>query len=114
MPNTRSRSALSHMPAVLLPARPDRFIPLLTILCGALGASYVGLVIMTILFATWQTQEVSTMRSTESAISLLESSYYTEVAKLDAVNPSSLGFVTPHDTRYVSAVTDPNLTFAGN
>lgn len=96
-------------------ARPDRFIPILSFAVGASLAVYVVLVVTTILFAAWQTQEVSLIRTTEGTISQLESSYYAQVAQVDAIQPASLGFVAPHQVQYVQAqMSDPGLTFNGN
>ncbi len=95
---------------------PNRIIPLLGISCGALTTLYVGLVVTTIFFAAWQTNAMSSVRNTESAIGNLESNYYSAINRISSLNPSTLGFVSPARVEYVSKVLDTStgLSINGN
>ncbi len=94
----------------------DRLVPVLSLSCGALVTLYIGLVVTTIFFAAWQTQAVSSLRLTESAIGNLEANYYTTVNRISALYPTTLGFVSPAQTEYVAEVSDTSsgLSFNGN
>jgi hypothetical protein len=94
----------------------DRIIPTLSISCGALTTLYVSLMVMTIFFASWQTEAMSTLRTTEGQIGNLEANYYTTLNKISTMDPATLGFVTPSQVQYVSATPNNSigLTFAGN
>ncbi len=93
----------------------DRLIPILSLSCGTLATSYVGLMIATIFFATWQSGAVSSLRLTESQIGNLESTYYQTMNKATALKPSELGFVSPARVQYVPQAQDASagLSFAG-
>jgi hypothetical protein len=95
---------------------PDKLIPVLSAACAALTALYVVLVITTIFLASWQSQSMSDVRNTESAIGNLEAQYYTTINQINTMDPHSLGFVSPSDIEYVAAthLNAGNLTFAGN
>lgn len=94
----------------------DRIIPTLGFSCMALVVLYVGLMISTIFFASWESQAVSSIGSIQSNIGNLETTYYTETNKLSNINPSSVGFVEPTDVQYVAEANDTSagLSFAGN
>ncbi|MBA3789022.1 hypothetical protein H0X32_01335 [Patescibacteria group bacterium] len=94
----------------------DRLIPILSLSCGGLVTLYIGLVVSTVFFATWQTQTVSSVRDTESAIGNLETNYYTTLTRVSAIDPHSVGYVSPSNVKYVVAVRNVSsgLTFAGN
>lgn len=94
----------------------DRLIPTLSISCGALTMLYVGLMVTTVFFATWQTESVSSVRSAESAIGTLEANYYTAINHASTLNPTTLGFVAPTHVQYVPTTknSSADLTFAGN
>ncbi|KND50990.1 MAG: hypothetical protein AB202_01105 [Parcubacteria bacterium C7867-007] len=93
---------------------PTRLIPVLSISAGVLVMVYLGLIVATILFATWQTQALSSIRDAQAAIGTLESKYYVAIGTLDSTNPYSLGFVRPTNVQYVAGANLPDgLTFAG-
>jgi hypothetical protein len=94
----------------------DRLIPALSVSCGALTMLYIGLMISTIFFATWQTQSVSSVHSAESAIANLEMKYYSAMNQISEINPATVGFVQPAQIEYVAEAQDSSagLTFAGN
>jgi hypothetical protein len=89
---------------------------ILSIACGVLTTSYVGLMVATIFFAAWQTQAVNSVRTTQSAIGNLEANYYQAVNHLSGLNPASQGYVSPTQVEYVaeSVETSTGLSFAGN
>jgi len=92
---------------------PTRIIPVLSVSVGALFVVYLGLVVTTVLFATWQTQALSSIRDGQAAIGMLETQYYASIGTLDSTNPYSLGFVRPAHVEYVAASDLPDgLTFA--
>ncbi len=96
---------------------PDRLIPVLSVSCGVLTVLYVTLVVTTIFFASWQSQAIGTIRTSESTIGNLESQYYSAINSVSSINPTALGFVAPTDVEYVAAASPQdfsNLTFAGN
>ena len=94
----------------------DRLIPALSISCGSLTVLYVGLVISTIFFATWQTQAMSSISNAQSNIGTLETNYYTIMSRLSEINPTQAGFVDPSNVQYVAETRDASagLSFAGN
>jgi len=94
----------------------DRIIPALSISCGGLAILYVGLVISTIFFATWQTQAVSTITDAQSNIANLESNYYSITNRISQIDPTQVGFVEPSDVQYVAEASNASvgLSFAGN
>jgi hypothetical protein len=93
--------------------RTDRLIPVLRVAVIAFIAVYVVLVVTTVYFATWQTQEVSSVRDTEAAIGTLETKYYDSVAKANETDPATFGFVKPTDVKYVTATRETGLSYAG-
>ena len=94
----------------------DRLIPALSISCGSLTVLYIGLVISTIFFATWQTQAMSSISNAQSNIGTLETNYYTIMNRLSEINPTQAGFVDPSNVQYVAEARDASagLSFAGN
>ncbi len=89
---------------------PDRTISVLAASCGALIALYIGLVVTTVSYAAWQTDLAAAMRNTDANIASLESQYYAQVARLDSVDPASIGLVTPSSVKYAVMVSGPTLT----
>ena len=94
----------------------DRLIPTLGISCSALFVLYVGLVISTIFFATWQTQAMSSISNAQSNIGNLENNYYTIMNRISDINPTQEGFVDPSNVQYVAEARDTSagLSFNGN
>ncbi len=89
---------------------PDRTISILSISCAALVAVYIGLVVVTISFAAWQTDLAGTERATESHIAELEDQYYATMARLSAMDPASEGLTLPAHVHYAVAASAPTLT----
>jgi hypothetical protein len=94
----------------------NRLLPILGISCGALTTTYIGLMVLTIFFAASQTQAISSVRNTESSIGNLEVSYYSAVTKVSALNPTTLGYISPAQVEYVAEAptTSTGLSFNGN
>jgi hypothetical protein len=93
---------------------PTRIIPVLSFSAGGLVLVYLGLIVTTVLFATWQTQAASSIRDAQATIGMLETQYYASIGTLDSTDPATLGFVHPSQVEYVAAANLPgNLTFAG-
>ncbi len=92
----------------------DRLIPILSISCGALTTLYVGLIITTIFFASYQSEAMNSVRVTESQIGNLESDYYSDMNNVTHMNPATLGFVNPSEIQYVAEANDTssNQAFA--
>ena len=94
----------------------DRILPVLSISCGTLTVSYMVLVAMTVFFAAWQTQAVSSVRTMQASIASLEVQYYSATNHINSMDPTSLGFVTPSQIQYVAQAKDNSsgLSFNGN
>lgn len=93
-------------------AMPDRTNLYLGTVAVALAVIYIALMITTIFFAAWQTQLARGIDDTRSRIQVLETRYYSEIAKLDSTDPGSVGLVAPSKVEYVVAARMPGLTFA--
>ncbi len=89
---------------------PDRALTILGASVAVLISTYVALVVVTITFATMQTELALTVRNAESAIGVLESSYYQKVGVLSATEPSSMNLHKPVAVRYATMVTAPSLS----
>jgi hypothetical protein len=110
MRSDRARRA----PRTVAFAVPNRINFILGSIAAALVVVYIGLMITTIFFASWQTQLARGIDDTRSRIQALETRYYDEIAKLDSTDPGSVGLVAPKKVEYVVAARMPGLTFAGN
>lgn len=91
---------------------PDRLIPILGSIAGALALTYLAFIVATISFATWQTQSISQIRETEERIADLEEEYYDAIAVINETDPSVHGLHAPIAVRYVTAVKGTSVTFA--
>jgi hypothetical protein len=94
----------------------ERIIPALSFSCGALATSYIALMVMTIFFATWQTEAMNSVRVSEGQIGNMETSYYAAMDHASELSPATLGFVTPQRIAFVPSAVDTStgLSFAGN
>lgn len=92
----------------------SNFLTMLRFVFGTSVAVYVVLVVVTIHFASIQSDLLSSIASTESRIGALESKYYAKIDQVSAMNPGELGFVTPTQKLYARAEAAPTLTRAGN
>ncbi|HWH06960.1 MAG TPA: hypothetical protein VNU47_00300 [Candidatus Paceibacterota bacterium] len=91
----------------------DRLVPILSWTALVLACTYIALVVATISFATWQTQQLAEIREVEGSIASIETAYYEAIARINRTDPSAHGLATPHSVRYVTAVSGTNVTFAG-
>ena len=89
---------------------PDRTISLLSYVAGALVCAYVALVVVTVTYATVQTDLALSVRDTESAISTVETDYYAQVSRLSATDPSSMQLQKPRVVSYATLLQAPSLT----
>ncbi len=89
---------------------PDRALTILGASVAVLVSTYVALVVVTITFATMQTDLALTVRNTESTIGALEATYYQKVGVLSATDPSSMNLHKPVAVRYATKVTAPSLS----
>lgn len=99
------------MPSPAVAARaPFSFV--LSVLAAGLLATYVALMISTILFAALKTQLAQEVRDTHAEIGRLEAAYYDAIARANGADPYALGFVEPEEVRYVAASRAAGVTFA--
>lgn len=92
---------------------PDRTLPILGAVALALFVVYVGLVITTISFAAWQTQTAHEIGERETRIAKLEATYYEQLKRVNATDPHTVGLTRPVAVRYVTAVNQTAVSFAG-
>lgn len=89
---------------------PDRTVSILGYACGALVASYLVLIVVTVSMAAWQTNLAMEVHETEADIARLESRYYDMVAQIDQTDPGSLGLVAPTRVMYATTQAAPSVT----
>jgi len=89
---------------------PDRTLSMLGYSIGALVASYLVLVVVTVSMAAWQTNLAMEMHETEADIARLESRYYDMVAQIDQTDPGTLGLTKPLAVTYASMQQAPAVT----
>lgn len=93
---------------------PNKCITILGLSCGAVFAAYVGLVIATIFFASWETQLAASAGDAEARIAALETQYYDGISALNSTNIASAGYTHPAHVEYVAESGSPTFTFAPN
>ena len=91
---------------------PDSTITTLSYLAGVLAVLYVGLMITTVVEATLQTSLRASVHETEGTIATLETTYYSSVAKLNAMDPHATGLVYPTAVTYTEARPSIGLSLA--
>lgn len=89
---------------------PDRTVSLLGYACGALVASYLVLIVVTVSMAAYQTNLAMEVHETEADIARLESRYYDMVAHIDRTDPGALGLVPPARVMYATTQAAPSVT----
>lgn len=89
------------------------FIKYLRVAFCLMVSTYLALIVSTMYLASTQVALGSSIGETEAAIGRLEASYYTTVTKIDATDPSALGYVQPAHKVYARAESGPVLTRAG-
>lgn len=89
---------------------PDRTISFLSFVAGGCLCAYIALVVVTVTFATVQTQLALDVRNTESSIGMLETKYYAQVSELAATDPSVMNLSEPDSVIYATRADAPNLS----
>ena len=89
---------------------PNRTVSILGYACGALVASYLVLVVVTVSMAAWQTNLAMEVHETEADIARLEARYYAMVAQIDRTDPGALGLVAPARVMYATTAAAPSVT----
>lgn len=116
MPMPRNRLSVARRMragALALPTMPDYTVTALSIAAAALAAVYVLFIILTVVFATWQTDLAARVRDAEGNVTELESSYYAMLAKENATSPASLGLVAPSEVHYATDEGASGLSYVG-
>ncbi len=96
-----------------IPEMPDRTVTFLSIAAGIIFATYIVLVVVTVVFATMQTSLASSVRSTQGSISELETTYYASIAKENTNTPASAGLVAPAVVEYALSKPAQGISFVG-
>ncbi|MFZ1987834.1 MAG: hypothetical protein WAV21_02255 [Minisyncoccia bacterium] len=91
---------------------PDRFVSLLGATFAGVVTLYVSLVVVTICFASIQTDLAGSIHDTEASIGSLESEYYQAIAALNEMDPATLGFSMPTKKLYAVSAPVPALSRA--
>lgn len=91
---------------------PNRLISILGGLCALLVVVYLGLIAVTVSFATWQTDLAHEIRVTEQEIAALEATYFSSISAINRMNPNDAGLVAPASVAYVTEVVRPGLSRA--
>ncbi|MFA9263077.1 MAG: hypothetical protein ACEQSB_07095 [Undibacterium sp.] len=89
---------------------PDRTISILGYSAGTLVALYLGLIVVTVSMAAWQTNLAMEVHETEASIARLEAKYYDTVARIDQTDPSSLGLMKPAKVTYAAKQVAPSVS----
>ena len=89
---------------------PDRITSLLGYACGALVATYLALIVITVSMAAWQTNLAMEVHETEADIARLEARYYDMVAHIDRTDPGAMGLVAPTRVMYATTQAAPSVS----
>ena len=90
----------------------NRLISILGGCCAFLAVVYLGLIAVTVSFATWQTDLAHDIRATEQEIAELEAAYFSSISAINRMNPGDAGLVAPASVAYVTEVARPGLSRA--
>lgn len=89
---------------------PKQTISILGYAAGALVATYLTLVVVTVSMAAWQTNLAMQVHETEQDIARLESRYYAMVAEIDRTDPFTRGLVKPAGVSYALTAAAPAVS----
>lgn len=89
---------------------PDRTISVLSVLAATGMCAYVALIVITVTFATMQTELALSVRTTESNISMLETHYYNQVGTISNTDPRSMNLGKPARVTYAPLAEAPSLS----
>lgn len=92
---------------------PASTVSLLSYVAISFCIAYVCCVILTVYYATLQTEMVATIQDTESGITELERTYYDGVSAVSSTNPLGQGYVRPHDVHYEQEKKSSGLSLVG-
>lgn len=92
---------------------PAKSLSYLMLVCVAVFAVYVVLMVGALYFASSATELASAARTKEADVVALEIKYYAAIAELTETDPASFGYVTPSVVVYVEALGAPALSRAG-
>ena len=109
----RKKPLTSRILAQTKACAPDSTVSLLSYIAMVLFGVYVCCVVLTVYYATLQTELVATIRDTEGGITQLERTYYDGVQLVSSTNPLQEGYVRPTEVQYAQAKPPAGLTFAG-
>jgi len=84
----------------------------LSVVVSALLATYLTIMVTTVVLAAVQTRVAADIRETATELTRLESSYYAAIAQLHTADATALGFVTPENVAFVTETRVAGLTFA--
>lgn len=110
----RNRTLKKRIQVTAKALAPANTISLLSYVAITLFIAYVLCVVLTVYYATLQTELVATIRENESGITDLERTYYDGVSVVSSTNPLGQGYVRPTDVHYAEQKSASGLTFAGN
>lgn len=85
---------------------------ILTIAAVGLVATYLTLMVSTIVFAAVRTDLAGNVSDRSAEIARLEAAYYDAIELASASDPSTLGFTAPARVSYVTEAGALGLTFA--
>lgn len=89
---------------------PANTVSLLSYIAISFLVAYLCCVVLTVYYATLQTEMVATIQDTESGITELERTYYDGVSAVSSTNPLGQGYVRPHDVHYEQEKKTPELS----
>lgn len=81
---------------------------------GVLIVAYVGLMAFTMSFAVIHTQYAEQARDAEAQVGTLETQYFNAIARVDALDPAALGYVTPASRQFAVIPAAPAVATALN
>lgn len=88
----------------------NRVTHILKYLCGALLSVYMVLMVSTVIFAAVETKLSSVIHKTRTDIGMIETKYYDEISRVNAIDPGAMGYVKPKQVVYVTAVHTAGLS----
>lgn len=91
---------------------PSKTITALSVLSICMLVAYVACIATAMFFATVRTELSASVRQVETRVGALETDYYDAITRLNAMDVTSIGYVTPDDVEYVALDGSPTVTRA--
>ncbi len=91
---------------------PSKTLTILAVVNAVLFAGYVACIATAIFFATLRTELSAAVREAETRVGALETDYYQAIARLNATDIGSIGYVTPNQVVYIALDGTPTFTRA--